>query len=991
MLSVVDNVSVDTFVVPYTLSDGSLVNAIEDLRVIANTLIIPNTVNIIGGQCCAGIKEVIIPRSVKEIRGGAFQNSFITEIIIPKNVEKIYEFSFFDIAELKYVYFENDNVEFCYLNAFPENGDCIFGITDFSGDEPQTIVNPNLTFICNPGSTAEAYAKENGIKYAYDYIDPTTISNSDDNIFWITATGTGDNFDGGDIVIDSADKTPSEVITAYNEGKNIKLKLIINNYLTFIIDDFRVMSDKIEFCTPSNVNTLYYLYGYIDTEEWNVFTDQSSPQTHEYDTYDSFFEDLGNYETGLFTKGKVGEVILIHEEDFPHLIITKIIPLDNNGLPIIADITKEEVLKALSNQGYYELSPSLCVAAISNTGLSKCYYVNSDQIDNIRQDGMYYVYGDTSGVLFHTTSGMFLSGGSRYTQILMECDGNPNSTSISIRHYAGIPVAWTEWKRIEDFIEGNYYTKDEIDDFISDVGQGVTDFQATITEPTLGEELASNSGWTTIGWTGDFENGFVHTVGQTTPLIYQMPESTGTNLYQIEFDVTDCSSSGSPNASTAFSVILGNSVPFITYDGGGPKHYSFGIRSVSDGDLQVILTAPADPFTTDGSFNGTIKNISIKRILEPYPALIETKDADGDINIEIRANDIEKENFYMGKNAGQYNTSGNKNVGIGNHALEEATSAYWNVAIGAQAMQYTNVGSRSVGIGRLALQYNNGDRNYAIGTFALQRNTSGRFNVAIGADTLWVNTSGCRNIAIGSASQSGVKTSNDNISIGHNSMALKPSGDQNIAIGTDAQRGTENSTGRYNIAIGYQAQYKGGGAENNVNIGYGSGGAMEGAATSNVSVGNGTLVKSTEGKYNVAIGHYAGNAGTTFVGNTFVGCSAGQNATGSNNVTIGREAGKALTSNNNVLIGTYTGRFITTGKENILIGYNVATDNPTDSWVLNIGNLIKGSMNSTNKYVNIDGDLKIKDVDILDQIGSIELALDELHNYAQALINGGGN
>lgn len=176
LLSVVDNVSVDTFVVPYTLSDGSLVNAIEDLRVIANTLIIPNTVNIIGGQCCAGIKEVIIPRSVKEIRGGAFQNSFITEIIIPKNVEKIYEFSFFDIAELKYVYFENDNVEFCYLNAFPENGDCIFGITDFSGDEPQTIVNPNLTFICNPGSTAEAYAKENGIKYAYDYIDPTIIS-----------------------------------------------------------------------------------------------------------------------------------------------------------------------------------------------------------------------------------------------------------------------------------------------------------------------------------------------------------------------------------------------------------------------------------------------------------------------------------------------------------------------------------------------------------------------------------------------------------------------------------------------------------------------------------------------------------------------------------------------------------------------------------------------------------------------------------------------
>ncbi len=466
--------------------------------------------------------------------------------------------------------------------------------------------------------------------------------------------------------------------------------------------------------------------------------------------------------------------------------------------------------------------------------------------------------------------------------------------------------------------------------------------KTNINSAELGNELASANGWTIDGWLGSFDEGFKHIIGETTPIVYDMPENTGTNLYQIEFDVTDCSAASSPNASTAFSVTIGNSDPFITYNGGGPKHYSFGIQSKENGDLKIILTHPADPFKTEGSFDGTIKNISIKRIIGAYEPSVKITDINDNVNLEIRSNT--KDNVYIGNDAGSFNTTGELNVGIGKNSLKNNTSGYWNTAIGALTLEKNTVGSRNVAIGRLALNNNiSGDRNYAIGTFALARNTTGRFNIAVGADALWVNTIGNRNIAIGSASQASVSKSNDNISIGQNSMAEKTSGDNNIAIGSYSQY--YDSTGNNNISIGSHSQYKGGGNGNNISIGHASGnkmttikdetGKITDGANSNVSVGYSTLSNTTTGKYNVSIGHMSGYGNTTSNNNVYVGFYSGNKATGGSNTFIGANSGNQTT------IGT----------NNITLGYGTNLPTPESSHQLNIGNAIFGDL--TNNLIGI--------------------------------------
>ena len=113
----------------------------------------------------------------------------------------------------------------------------------------------------------------------------------------------------------------------------------------------------------------------------------------------------------------------------------------------------------------------------------------------------------------------------------------------------------------------------------------------------FGEELASASGWTIDGWTGDFVNGFTHTSGNTNPLIFAMPESTGTNMYQVTFD------SSVTMTNTNLFVTIGGSDNFPLY--GMPEPYSVGIQSLADGNLMFI---------PESGFTGKLTNISIKRI-----------------------------------------------------------------------------------------------------------------------------------------------------------------------------------------------------------------------------------------------------------------------------------------------------------------------------------------------------------------------------------------
>lgn len=210
-------IDVDIFVIPYKLSDGSIVEAFENISTTATKIIMPNTITCIGAWSCNNVKEIIIPESVKEIRINAFDGSNLSEIIIPKSVEKIENYAFVDIPTLKYVYIKGNNT------IFDNNGEIesIFCLYDFSEDEPTTIVNPNLTIVCNPGSTAEAYAKANGIKYAYEYIDPTIISSGSENDFIVTADAT--YFDDTHFELENISESYENIENAYNTGKNVWL------------------------------------------------------------------------------------------------------------------------------------------------------------------------------------------------------------------------------------------------------------------------------------------------------------------------------------------------------------------------------------------------------------------------------------------------------------------------------------------------------------------------------------------------------------------------------------------------------------------------------------------------------------------------------------------------------------------------------------------------------------------------------------------------
>ena len=208
-----------------------------------------------------------------------------------------------------------------------------------------------------------------------------------------------------------------------------------------------------------------------------------------------------------------------------------------------------------------------------------------------------------------------------------------------------------------------------------------------------GDELAGVDGWIADGWTGNFTEGFTHENGNTSPLIFTMPENTGTNMYQVTFDSTVA-----PTDTNLF-VTIGDSATFSLY--GQPSPYGVGIQSVENGNLMFI---------PESGFTGTISNISVKRITDIYESIPSKSviDSNDQIAFEMRATKADDDNVFIGKKAGQYNTTGFGNIALGSESLSKNTSGFWNIGFGYQALQTNTVGSRNVGIGFGAFQFSAG-------------------------------------------------------------------------------------------------------------------------------------------------------------------------------------------------------------------------------------------------------------------------------------------
>ncbi len=418
--------------------------------------------------------------------------------------------------------------------------------------------------------------------------------------------------------------------------------------------------------------------------------------------------------------------------------------------------------------------------------------------------------------------------------------------------------------------------------------------EATEEEATLGNELVDGTGWVLgTGWSGDFASGFTHTLGNTATLTKPLT-GLGSKFYQVEISVSSPSSTMASNS--GWTVSIGGSTGFEMYEGNYMDHtYIRGIQALGGSDLII---------TPQTGFDGTITNVSVKEITGMVLPTTQVKDSNDVNSFEVKPTKAANENVFIGKNNALYNTKGKQSVGVGVNALSNNTTGFWNVAVGKDALEGNTVGSRNVALGYIALKKNiSGHRNIAIGPFNMHDNTHGHNNISMGADTMQRNTTGHNNVAIGLNNLANNLTGSHNIAIGSNALSQNKV-DGNIGIGKDA--GTLGTTATETLAIGFTA-----------------------------------LKYNTVGGRNLVIGHNSlNNTGATdVVRNLIVGSSSGQSMVSG--------------ANYNVIIGHNNGSTITTGNNNVLIGYNVTTNSPTDSYQMNIANFLYGRTSSSTQRLGI--------------------------------------
>ncbi|MBQ4562451.1 MAG: leucine-rich repeat protein [Clostridia bacterium] len=200
-------------------------------------VIIPDTVTRIESSAfsdCTSLKSVVIPNSISVIEDSVFYNCVaLNSVTIPEGVTSIGSYAFYRCVALKNIVIPQ---------AVTNIGD-----SAFEGCE-------NLTIDCYFGSVAEAYAKENGIKYVFISVEYGTCG---DDLVWIldgdgvfTVSGTGDMYDYSLVDIEYNTTLPWDDLRS-----DIK-QAIIEDGVTSIGAFSFFMCDKLEKVSISNTVTV---------------------------------------------------------------------------------------------------------------------------------------------------------------------------------------------------------------------------------------------------------------------------------------------------------------------------------------------------------------------------------------------------------------------------------------------------------------------------------------------------------------------------------------------------------------------------------------------------------------------------------------------------------------------------------------------------------------------------------------------------------------
>lgn len=284
-------------------------------------------------------------------------------------------------------------------------------------------------------------------------------------------------------------------------------------------------------------------------------------------------------------------------------------------------------------------------------------------------------------------------------------------------------------------------------------------------------------------------------------------------------------------------------------------------------------------------------------------------------------------NTFLGYQAGNSNTAGSGNTGIGGYSLYSNTGLN-NTANGAQALYFNTIGRSNTANGYFALLNNTtGNNNTASGMQSLQNNTTGYSNVAVGVGTLFTNTLNSNLVAIGDSA------------LFNNRAGLYDAGTANVAVGSKALY--SNTEGLLNTAVGYKALY--------FNL---TGGA-------NTAIGSNALYSNGSGGVNTAVGHRSLFANTMGNSNTAIGYSAMKsNINGHYNTAIGE---RALEMNESGLENTACGfRALasnTYGYSNTALGYEADVD---------VNNLVNATALGFRAKVNSTNTVQIGNADVTD-------------------------
>jgi hypothetical protein len=195
--------------------------------------------------------------------------------------------------------------------------------------------------------------------------------------------------------------------------------------------------------------------------------------------------------------------------------------------------------------------------------------------------------------------------------------------------------------------------------------------------------------------------------------------------------------------------------------------------------------------------------------------------------------------------------------------------------------------------------------------------------------------SGFSNIASGGSS------GKNNVALGYQSLFSNTIGEEMIAIGSGSL--FTNTTGLFNIALGYHALFANTSGSLNIAIGGLSPLVANTTGHDNLAIGTNALLANTSGANNIALlqSLQSNTIGTFNV--ALGGTTLQQNISGGFNMGIGSGAlNQNTTGSYSVGIGTGAGASATTGSFNISIGSYSDMPNITRSGQLNIGNVLYG-------------------------------------------------